>query len=101
MFTHITSGERQPDITIVVPYFYIPTYSQQKIGTNESTALYTLVGAVAASFFGRLVSGVCAHYVGAIVAWMFCTVASGILSLAWISISTKGGFIAFSVLWGM
>lgn len=84
----------------IVPYFYIPTYARERLGSSESTALYMLVLAIAGSFFGRLVSGVAAHWVGAIVTWGLCAFASGLLALVWISIETEKSFIAFSILWG-
>jgi predicted MFS family arabinose efflux permease len=84
----------------IVPYFYIPTYARERLGSSESTALYMLVLSIAGSFFGRLVSGVAAHWVGAIVTWMFCAFSSGILALSWISIEQESTFIAFSILWG-
>jgi MFS family permease len=85
----------------IVPYFYIPTYARERLGTSDSLALYMLVFSIAGSFFGRLVSGVFAHYLGAIVTWIVCTFSSGILALSWISIEKESTFIAFSVLWGM
>jgi hypothetical protein len=84
----------------IVPYFYIPTYAIDKLGTSESLALYMLVMSVAGSFFGRLLSGFLAQYLGAIVTWGLCAFASGILSFCWISIERESTFIAFSVLWG-
>ncbi|KAF2709572.1 MFS general substrate transporter [Pleomassaria siparia CBS 279.74] len=84
----------------IIPYFYIPTYARDSLGTSDSLALYMLVMSVAASFFGRLGSGVAAHYMGSIITWMLCAFGSGILSLCWISIKTEGAFIAFSILWG-
>jgi predicted MFS family arabinose efflux permease len=84
----------------IVPYFYIPTYARERLGCSDSLALYMLVFAIAGSFFGRLLSGVLAHYLGAIVTWMLCTFCSGILALSWISIEKESEFIAFSVLWG-
>jgi predicted MFS family arabinose efflux permease len=84
----------------IVPYFYIPTYARDKLGTSDSLALYMLVMSVAGSFFGRLVSGFLAQYLGAIVTWGLCAFASGILSFCWISIEKESTFIAFSVLWG-
>jgi MFS family permease len=84
----------------IVPYFYIPTYARERLGSSDSLALYMLVFSIAGSFFGRLMSGVFAHYLGAIVAWILCTFASGVLALCWISIERESTFIAFSVLWG-
>ncbi|CAO2657512.1 Nn.00g036380.m01.CDS01 [Neocucurbitaria sp. VM-36] len=84
----------------IVPYFYIPTYARDALGSSESTGLYMLVCSIAGSFFGRLLSGVLAHYLGPIVTWLLCTFASGILALSWISIQKQSTFIAFSILWG-
>ncbi|RMZ72243.1 Major facilitator superfamily domain general substrate transporter [Pyrenophora seminiperda CCB06] len=80
----------------IVPYFYIPTYAKERLGSSESTALYMLVLSIAGSFFGRLVSGVAAHWLGAIVTWTLCTFASGVLALCWITIEDEKTFIAFS-----
>jgi len=84
----------------IVPYFYIPTYARERLGLSESTALYMLVIAVAGSFFGRLMSGFTAHYLGPIFTWILCTAASGILALCWIRIESEKALIAFSLLWG-
>jgi predicted MFS family arabinose efflux permease len=84
----------------IVPYFYIPTYARERLGTSDSLSLYMLVFAIAGSFFGRLISGVIAHYCGAIVTWILCTFSSAILALSWISIEKESTFIAFSILWG-
>lgn len=84
----------------IVPYFYIPTFALEKLGASQSVSLYMLIGALAGSFFGRILSGLLAHYIGSIVTWGLCSLSSGILSLCWISIDTQGSFIAFSVLWG-
>jgi predicted MFS family arabinose efflux permease len=84
----------------IVPYFYIPTYAQDHLGVSEEFALYILVIAIAASFFGRLSSGYVAHYAGVMLTWITCAFTSGILSLCWISIHTEKSFLAFSALWG-
>lgn len=84
----------------IVPYFYIPTYARDRLGLSQSMGLYTLVMAIAASFFGRLMSGALAQWLGPIVTWALCTFASAILSLCWISIDQEANFIAFSILWG-
>jgi hypothetical protein len=84
----------------IVPYFYIPTFAQEKLGSSSSVSLYMLIGALGGSFFGRIGSGLLAHYFGSIVTWGLCALTSGILSLCWISIETQASFIAFSVFWG-
>lgn len=84
----------------LIPYFYIPTFAQQRLGVTEEFALYILVTAIAGTFFGRLVVGYVAHYIGSIVAWACCAAISGVLALCWIAIKTQASLIAFSVLWG-
>jgi MFS family permease len=84
----------------IVPYFYIPTYARERLGTSDSLSLYMLVFSIAGSFFGRLISGVIAHFLGSILTWILCAFSSGILALSWISIEKESTFIAFSVLWG-
>jgi predicted MFS family arabinose efflux permease len=84
----------------IIPYFYIPTYAQDHLGVSPSLALYILVIAIAASFFGRLTSGYVAHYAGNMLTWMVCALVSGVLSLCWIGIKSEKSFIAFSALWG-
>jgi predicted MFS family arabinose efflux permease len=84
-----------------VPYFYIPTYARERLGSDESTALYMLILAIAGSFVGRLTMGVLAHYLGPIVTWGLCSVCSGITAMSWMAIENEKGFRAFSVFWGM
>lgn len=84
----------------IVPYFYIPTYAKEKLGTSDSLALYMLVMSIAASFFGRLGSGIVAHYLGSIITWTICTLGSAILAFSWMSIEKESTFIAFSIFWG-
>jgi predicted MFS family arabinose efflux permease len=84
----------------LIPYFYIPTYAQDRLGVSGEFALYTLVIAIAGSFFGRLSSGYVAHYAGIMLTWIACAFISGILALSWISIKPEKSFLAFSALWG-
>jgi len=100
LFLHFTGCTTSIFLGYIVPYFYIPTYARERLGSSDSLALYMLVFAIAGSFFGRLLSGVLAHYIGAIMTWMLCTFCSSVLALSWISIESQATFIAFSVLWG-
>lgn len=84
----------------IVPYFYIPTYAREHLGSTDSIALYMLVMSLAGTFFGRLASGLVAHWLGSVVTWGLCCLGSGILALCWISIETERAFIAFSIMWG-
>ncbi|KAH8658490.1 major facilitator superfamily domain-containing protein [Xylariales sp. PMI_506] len=84
----------------MTPYFYISQFAQDAIGLSQSLSLYMLVIATAGSFFGRLMTGVTAHYLGPILTWLSCVVISGILCLSWIAVRTRGSLIVFSVFWG-
>lgn len=100
LFLIFTSCTFATFLGYIVPYFYIPTYAKERLGSSESTALYMLVLSIAGSFFGRLSSAVAAHWLGANVTWAICTFASGVLSFCWISIEDEKTFTAFSILWG-
>lgn len=84
----------------MVPYFYISTYAQEALGMSQSLAMYMLVIATAGSFFGRLATGLVAHYFGPIFTWLCCVVVSGVLCLCWIAVRSRDGLIVFGVMWG-
>ncbi|KAF2022134.1 MFS general substrate transporter [Aaosphaeria arxii CBS 175.79] len=83
-----------------VPYFYIPTFARERLGSSDSMAFYMLVMSISASFFGRLASGVAAHHLGSIVTWMICSLLAAMMAFVWIGIETERAMIAFSVVWG-
>lgn len=100
LFYLFTFGSLMTFLGYTFPYFYISTFAQETLGLSASTALYMLIAATAGSFFGRLASGVTAHFLGPILTWFLCTVISGVLCLAWIAVRTENALIAFSVFWG-
>lgn len=85
----------------ITPYFFIPTYAQDHLGVSQTFALYILVMSIAGSFFGRLLSGYLAHYLGANLTWIICSLLAGMMSLLWIVVDSEASFIAWSVLWGL
>ena len=84
----------------LVPFFYIPTFVEVVLKTDQTTALYILVASQAASLFGRLGASIPVQYVGVMVPWIFCCVISSVLCFAWIAIVELPGMIAFAVLYG-
>jgi MFS family permease len=84
----------------MVPYFYISTFAQDALGLSQSLSIYMLVIATAGSFFGRLATGLIAHYLGPIFTWFCCVIVSGVLCLCWIAVRTQNGLIVFGVMWG-
>lgn len=84
----------------VVPYFYISVYAQDVLGISRSFSLSVLIMALAASFFGRLSAGLVAHRLGPVLTWFWCAIISGVVSLAWMGVTSQNGLICFSVFWG-
>lgn len=85
-----------------IPFiFYLTIYAQVKLGASSTTAYYLLVGAQGGSTLGRVMAGLLARYLGTMIPWIACLVASGILALAWIGAQNIGGFAAVVVLFGL
>jgi predicted MFS family arabinose efflux permease len=99
-FYLFTSGTFLTFLGYMIPYFYIATFAHETLGLSPSLSLYMLVITTAGSFFGRLLAGVIAHYLGPILTWLCCSAISGVLCLCWIAVRTESGLIAFSVFWG-
>ncbi|KAL3478896.1 major facilitator superfamily domain-containing protein [Aspergillus californicus] len=84
----------------MTPFYYIPIYAETKLHTSRSLGLYILIVSQASSIIGRVVTTAVAHYYGAMIPWIFCGVASGVLCIAWISATSLARFILFSAFYG-
>lgn len=84
----------------LVPYFYMPYYSQTVLGVSSSKATWTLVISQAASIPGRLLAATAANYFGVMVAWTGCAVISGVVCFAWIGVKSYTGFAIFCAFYG-
>jgi predicted MFS family arabinose efflux permease len=84
----------------IVPYFYIASFAQDTLGIPRNTALYILIGAISASFFGRLSAGLIAHRLGPLFTWFWCTASSAIVSFSWIAVHSQSGLIIIGIFWG-
>ncbi|KAL4802445.1 major facilitator superfamily domain-containing protein [Aspergillus unguis] len=84
----------------MVPFFYIPIYAETKLHTTRSMGLYILIISQASSIIGRILITTVAHYFGAMIPWILCGVASGVLCLAWISATSLARFILFAAFYG-
>lgn len=88
-------------IGLYIPMFYIQIYSlTRQITSNQDYAFYLLSILNAGSFFGRVIPNFLAGKIGLMNMVVFCTFASGILSLVWISIENVVGITIFAVLYG-
>ena len=83
-----------------VPFVYMPIYAESHLHASTANAFDLIAYANAATFGGRLLSALAAQKVGVMTPWTICTFASGTVCCAWVAVSTLGGMIAFSILYG-
>ena len=76
------------------------SYGQTALGLSRSFSLYIIMIAQASSIFGRLCAGQTASKVGVMIPWIICGLSSGIFSVAWVGVRSKGAFIAYAALYG-
>lgn len=84
---------------LFVPFFYIPGYATS-ISIDVDMSFYLIAILNAGSFFGRLLGGAMAVHLGRLNTLIGSAVICGILIFCWASITSLGGMIAFSVLFG-
>ncbi|KAI1614256.1 MFS transporter, MCP family, solute carrier family 16, member 10 [Exophiala viscosa] len=84
----------------LVPFFYIPSYGQYKLGMSQSLALYSIVLAQGVSIVGRLIASATALRTGVMIPWLTCGTISAILNLAWTGTHSKASFMAYAALYG-
>jgi MFS family permease len=84
----------------ITPYFYLASFGQDVLGMTKDQANNILLGAISASFFGRLGVGMVAHRYGSILTWLICATISGVIAISWVAVDSKAGLICFAVFWG-
>ncbi|KAH8430942.1 MCT family MFS transporter [Aspergillus melleus] len=84
---------------LFVPFYFIPGYAQSiSISVNLSYYLIAIVNA--GSLIGRLLSGAVANHLGRFNTLSGACFICGILIFCWLRITSHGGMIVFSVLFG-
>ncbi|KUJ09758.1 MFS monocarboxylate transporter-like protein [Mollisia scopiformis] len=87
-------------IGMYIPFYYISTYSVEKGFVDENLAFYLLTMLNAGSIFGRIVPSFFADRLGPLnitAPWcLFC----GIIAFSWLSVSSLGQAVAFSLFYG-
>ena len=83
------------------PGFFIPVFAQAALGLYQKTSLDVIIIFNAASVFGRSLGPPAAAHITVMLPWLVCSMAAGILCLAWPAINTFGGFVAVAVLHGL
>ena len=100
-FTLMSFGISVGFIGLYVPMFYIQTYALTRhITSNSNYAFYLLSILNAGSFFGRILPNFLADKIGALNMLVPCTIAAGVLCLAWIAIDNVAGITVFAILYG-
>ncbi len=84
----------------MVPFIYIPSYGQIKLGMSRSLSLYTIVIAQAVSIVGRLLAAYIASRIGVMIPWLISGALSAVMCLAWAGIHDTASFIAYAALYG-
>lgn len=84
---------------VFVPFYFIPGYAQS-ISISVDLSYYLIAILNAGSLVGRLLSGAVANRIGRFNTLSGASVICGILILCWLRITSHGGMIVFSVLFG-
>ena len=88
-------------IGLYVPMFYIQIYALTRgVTSNIDYAFYLLSILNGASFFGRIIPSFFADQFGPMNMLVFCTFATGVLCLCWISVKNLAGITVFAILYG-
>ena len=81
--------------------FYIQIYALTRgVTSNIDYAFYLLSILNGASFFGRIIPNFLADKFGPMNMLVFCTFATGVLCLCWISVKNLAGITIFAILYG-
>ncbi|KAI9876690.1 MAG: hypothetical protein M1830_005963 [Pleopsidium flavum] len=84
-----------------VPFFFIPTYGQFKLGASRTFSFYLLVITNAATLPGRLLAVLISSRIGVSETLLGFSIASGVLLFAWLGIPSLASFEAWIVLLGV
>ena len=84
----------------LIPFVYLPIYAETHLHASTDQAFDLLAYANAASFVGRILAAWIANKIGVMVPWLICVFSSAIICLTWVAVSSYGGVVVFSVLYG-
>ncbi|KAI1099209.1 MFS general substrate transporter [Jackrogersella minutella] len=88
------------NIAIDVPFYFVPTFVQDKLKLSPQVGDDLLAGMNASSLLGRLFLTWLARYLQPIVIWQFSILAACVLLFCWSSVGSLPGIIAFIILYG-
>ncbi|KAI1173355.1 MFS general substrate transporter [Nemania sp. FL0916] len=88
-------------VAFYIPPFYIPTYATAALGQSRDFAFEALVYVSVGSLTGRLLPMLAATRLGSVQVYLAATVATMIVVFTWMAVTNVGGFITFSVFYGL
>ncbi|KAK7526920.1 major facilitator superfamily domain-containing protein [Phyllosticta citriasiana] len=101
VYSLLTSASVIGIVGLFVPFYVVQLFAQVKLNANATITFYLIPILNAGSTVGRLLmGGGLATYLGPINMFLLAGMLSGIICLAWISVSTIGGCIAFAFFYG-
>ncbi|KAK0631491.1 major facilitator superfamily domain-containing protein [Immersiella caudata] len=85
---------------IDVPFFFLPSFAQEKLGLSADWGDYLLAVMNASAIGGRIMLGFAAMYAGAFATWQFSIGASCILLACWAAVHNLPGILVLVALYG-
>lgn len=83
-----------------VPFFYLPDFAQEKVGSSTDFSVYLLAITNAATFPSRFISAMAARSIGPLNTLSICVGASTVVLLSWIGVSSLPGLDVWAIFWG-
>ncbi|KAJ5219520.1 MFS general substrate transporter [Penicillium chermesinum] len=87
-------------ISLNIPFFYIPSYAQQKGIPADGMAFYLLSIITTGSVLGRIFPNLFANQVGPFNIILLCTSVCGALMFALVNLSSLAGMVVVTLLYG-
>ncbi|KAI1651112.1 MFS general substrate transporter [Daldinia loculata] len=88
------------NIGIDVPFYFISTFVQGKLGLSPTVGDSLLAGINASSLFGRIFLTWISNYSKPLITWQFTILGACVLLFCWSVIETLAGIIAFVIFYG-
>ncbi|KAI0021412.1 MFS transporter, MCP family, solute carrier family 16, member 10 [Xylariomycetidae sp. FL0641] len=83
-----------------VPFFYLPSFSEDRLGASPQQAFDLLAYTNAGSVAGRIIPNLIAVYVGSMPVLLACNCLSAVVVFTWRAIHDMQGATAFAVIYG-
>ncbi|KAI1662260.1 MFS general substrate transporter [Daldinia decipiens] len=88
------------NLGIDVPFYFVSTFVQGKLGLSPTVGDSLLAGINASSLFGRIFLTWISNYSKPLITWQFTILGACVLLFCWSVIETLAGIIAFVIFYG-